>query len=251
MIFFVKILGDFGKPIFKRKPVVAVLIGTLISLSNFICAQYACSRLSQTPTPPSHAFNRGYKKLWAVYTLSKPKLQLLFLFLATAVNGICLILQGYFGVAGGIVPYPQNIALLAVSRVSFSSPCFDVYVCDVWMMVAGEQSVCDYFNLCPCHALWYLPESSCLRISHSFPRAGRPVHGVKLWVSGVLEAPAQLDAIFFSSHLAALFLASGLSFIQYFEINSPRNLVVLGVSIFFGFQTTDIVSNKMDELTSK
>ena len=116
---------------------------------------------------------------------------------------------------------------------------------------SGEQSVRDYFNLCPCHALWYLPESSCLRISHSFPRAGRPVHGVELWVSGVLEAPAQLDAIFFSSHLAALFLASGLSFIQYFEINSPRNLVVLGVSIFFGFQTTDIVSNKMDELTSK
>lgn len=124
--------GAYGRPVFIRSSMVYVLFGALISLSHLVTDQFACARLSQNPIPPKHALNRGWKISPGA---SFPKWECVVIFLlpisiycptrtscnivsATAVNGICLILQGFFGIGCGLVSYPQNIALLAVSRVN-------------------------------------------------------------------------------------------------------------------------------------
>ena len=50
------------------------------------------------------------------------------------------------------------------------------------------------------------------------------------------------DIYFNNISFSALFLSAGMSYIQFIDMNSTRNLTVLGISFFFGFSSREILT---------
>ncbi|KAG0415681.1 hypothetical protein HPB47_007139 [Ixodes persulcatus] len=76
--------------------VLGMLSAILSSVVESVGDYYACARLSQVPTPPTHAINRG---IW--------------------MEGIGCIAAGLWGGGCGLTSYSTNISIIAVTKVRF------------------------------------------------------------------------------------------------------------------------------------
>ncbi|KAK2880500.1 hypothetical protein Q8A73_023198 [Channa argus] len=86
--------GQWGHPTVSLSSVLGMMAGVLASTMESIGDYYACARLSGAPPPPTHAINRGI-----------------------AVEGIGCILAALWGTGNGTTSYSQNIAALGITKV--------------------------------------------------------------------------------------------------------------------------------------
>ncbi|KAH6948886.1 hypothetical protein HPB50_026694 [Hyalomma asiaticum] len=75
--------------------VLGMLSAILSSVVESVGDYYACARLSQVPTPPTHAINRG---IW--------------------MEGLGCIVAGIWGGGCGLTSYSTNISIIAVTKAS-------------------------------------------------------------------------------------------------------------------------------------
>ncbi|KAM7283351.1 solute carrier family 23 member 2-like [Ixodes scapularis] len=91
--------GQFGMPRVSISVVLGMLSAILSSVVESVGDYYACARLSQVPTPPTHAINRG---IW--------------------MEGIGCIAAGLWGGGCGLTSYSTNISIIAVTKDQSAPP---------------------------------------------------------------------------------------------------------------------------------
>ncbi|XP_077992050.1 solute carrier family 23 member 1-like isoform X2 [Glandiceps talaboti] len=86
--------GQWGTPTVSIAAVLGMVSGVLASMIESVGDYYACARMSEAPTPPIHAINRGI-----------------------GVEGICCILAGLWGSGNGTTSYSENIGAIGITKV--------------------------------------------------------------------------------------------------------------------------------------
>ncbi|XP_029771689.1 solute carrier family 23 member 2 isoform X3 [Suricata suricatta] len=209
---------QWGLPTVSAAGVIGMLSAVVASIIESIGDYYACARLSCAPPPPIHAINRGI-----------------------FVEGLSCVLDGIFGTGNGSTSSSPNIGVLGITKqklLVFPSPA-----------TQRDQVACPGP---PVGVEWgYRPGGGAENL-HSL--ASRPCHLSQVGSRRVIQYGAALmlalgmigkfSALFASLPdpvLGALFCtlfgmitAVGLSNLQFIDLNSSRNLFVLGFSIFFG-----------------
>lgn len=174
--------GQFGMPQVSIGVVLGMLSAILSSVVESVGDYYACARLSQVPTPPTHAINRG---IW--------------------MEGLGCVLAGMWGGGCGLTSYSTNISIIAVTKVACRSV---VQWAAVFMIGFGVVG----------------------KIGALFATIPDPIIG------GVF-------CIMF-----AMIAAVGLSSAQCVDLNSSRNLFVLGTSLFFGLMVSHWTSRNPEAI---
>ena len=178
--------------------VFGMLAGVLAGAIESIGDYYACARLAGAKPPPIHAINRGL-----------------------AIEGIGCILAGLWGTGNGTTSYSENIGAIGVTKV-------------------GSRRV---IQATGCMLLFFgvLSKFGALFITIPEPIIG----GIFCVMFGMIAATGQFISYFFNSsflfkfHIQlCLVVISGLSNLQFVDLNSSRNLLVLGFSIFFSLVRT-------------
>ncbi|KAK7804340.1 hypothetical protein U0070_015641 [Myodes glareolus] len=187
---------QWGIPTVTVAAVLGMFSATLAGIIESIGDYYACARLAGAPPPPVHAINRG------IFT-----------------EGICCIIAGLLGTGNGSTSSSPNIGVLGITKVPRHQP---EWHCPI---------VC-------CKALFCVP-------APGFPQVGsRRVVQYGACIMLVLGAIGKFTALFASlpdpilggmfCTLFGMITAVGLSNLQFVDMNSSRNLFVLGFSMFFG-----------------
>lgn len=174
--------GQFGMPRVSIGVVLGMLSAILSSVVESVGDYYACARLSQVPTPPTHAINRG---IW--------------------MEGLGCIVAGIWGGGCGLTSYSTNISIIAVTKVACRSV---VQWAAVFMIGFGVVG----------------------KIGALFATIPDPIIGGVFCV------------------MFAMIAAVGLSSAQCVDLNSSRNLFVLGSSLFFGLMVSHWTSRNPDAI---
>ncbi|CAN8001266.1 unnamed protein product [Ixodes pacificus] len=174
--------GQFGMPRVSISVVLGMLSAILSSVVESVGDYYACARLSQVPTPPTHAINRG---IW--------------------MEGIGCIAAGLWGGGCGLTSYSTNISIIAVTKVACRSV---VQWAAMFMIAFGVVG----------------------KMGALFATIPDPIIG------GVF-------CVMFS-----MISAVGLSSAQTVDLNSSRNLFVLGSSLFFGLMVSHWTSRNAEAI---
>lgn len=174
--------GQFGLPQVSVGVVLGMLSAILSSVVESVGDYYACARLSQVPTPPTHAINRG---IW--------------------MEGLGCIVAGIWGGGCGLTSYSTNISIIAVTKVACRSV---VQWAAVFMIGFGVVG----------------------KVGALFATIPDPIIGGVFCV------------------MFAMIAAVGLSSAQGVDLNSSRNLFVLGSSLFFGLMVSHWTSRNPDAI---
>ncbi|XP_052266034.1 solute carrier family 23 member 1-like [Dreissena polymorpha] len=87
--------GQFGSPLFSLSAVVGFTIATVTSILDSIGDYYATAAICRVPPPPAPAVNRGI-----------------------AVEGLCSLISGTFGVGHATTTFGGNIGAIGMTRVA-------------------------------------------------------------------------------------------------------------------------------------
>ncbi|EHB04320.1 Solute carrier family 23 member 2 [Heterocephalus glaber] len=196
---------QWGLPTVSAAGVIGMLSAVVASIIESIGDYYACARLSCAPPPPIHAINRGI-----------------------FVEGLSCVLDGIFGTGNGSTSSSPNIGVLGITKDTMHE---EKVVPETWgggvylmgrggggreggdeadVLLVGSRRVIQY------GAALMLGLGMIGKFSALFASLPDPV----------------LGALFCT--LFGMITAVGLSNLQFIDLNSSRNLFVLGFSIFFG-----------------
>lgn len=159
---------QWGWPTFSASAVLGMTAGVVASALESVGDYYACARLCETASPPTHAVNRGI-----------------------LMEGLGCVLSGIMGSGGGLTSYSENVGAIGITRV------------------ASRRVV-------QSAAVMMIMLSVFVKISALFATIPIPIIG------GVLMT------------MFGLCSAVGLSNLQFVDLNSPRNIFILGSSLFLG-----------------
>ncbi|KAJ8777318.1 hypothetical protein J1605_014701 [Eschrichtius robustus] len=206
---------QWGLPTVTAAAVLGMFSATLAGIIESIGDYYACARLAGAPPPPVHAINRG------IFT-----------------EGICCIIAGLLGTGNGSTSSSPNIGVLGITKVG--SRRVVQYGAGI-MLVLGTIGkftalfaslpdpilggmFCTLFGEC-CACFWGV---------------------VTVWWS----PPSLRRASSGSLVLSGMITAVGLSNLQFVDMNSSRNLFVLGFSMFFGLTLPNYLDSNPDAINT-
>ncbi|NXJ15875.1 S23A1 protein, partial [Odontophorus gujanensis] len=185
---------QWGMPTVTSAAVLGMFSATLAGIIESIGDYYSCARLSGAPAPPVHAINRG------IFT-----------------EGISCIIAGLMGTGNGSTSSSPNIGVLGITKVPPGPH------------APRLRGVTAASTHCPCA-----------------PRqvGSRRVIQYGAGIMLILGTIGKFTALFASlpdpilggmfCTLFGMITAVGLSNLQFVDMNSSRNLFVLGFSMFFG-----------------
>lgn len=214
---------QWGMPTVKVAGVFGMFAGVLASAIESVGDYYACARLSGAPPPPTHAVNRGI-----------------------GTEGLGCIIAGMFGSGNGTTSYSENIGAIGITKVHSIHIIMNASLSD-WNGNSaksdepvpekeGIQYDRDRMYL-------YLMHMYILLNPNFFQVGSRRVvqcAGFIMLLFGVLNKVGALFLTIPSPIIGGLFCvmfgiiaAVGLSNLQFVDLNSSRNLFVIGFTIFF------------------
>ncbi|XP_032192449.1 solute carrier family 23 member 1 isoform X2 [Mustela erminea] len=227
---------QWGLPTVTAAAVLGMFSATLAGIIESIGDYYACARLAGAPPPPVHAINRG------IFT-----------------EGICCIIAGLLGTGNGSTSSSPNIGVLGITKVpqarATQSAPLPFLVLQPHLTYEPSNPT---MSLGPFRARFC--DRSCLpslrKLSHPGPFQGLTLPPAPMQVGSrrvvqygagimlVLGTVGKFTALFASlpdpilggmfCTLFGMITAVGLSNLQFVDMNSSRNLFVLGFSMFFG-----------------
>ncbi|XP_029797038.1 solute carrier family 23 member 1 [Suricata suricatta] len=192
---------QWGLPTVTAAAVLGMFSATLAGIIESIGDYYACARLAGAPPPPVHAINRG------IFT-----------------EGICCIIAGLLGTGNGSTSSSPNIGVLGITKVG--SRRVVQYGAGIMLVLGTVGKFTALFASLPDPILGGM-----------FCTLFGECHLCAMGLCVVAErwSPSGLRGASSSSPApSGMITAVGLSNLQFVDMNSSRNLFVLGFSMFFG-----------------
>ncbi|AQL00307.1 Solute carrier family 23 member 2 [Zea mays] len=191
---------QWGAPTFNAGQSFGIVSAVLVSLVESTASYKAAARLASATPPPAHILSRGIG--W---------------------QGIGILLDGLFGTGTGSTVSVENVGLLGSTRIGSRRVIQISAGFMIFFSMLGEQNM------------------SLLRAKGG-GRLLTPLHFI-LSVAGKFGALfASIPFTIFAAVYCVLFglvAAVGLSFLQFTNMNSMRNLFIVGVSIFLGLSVPE------------
>ena len=162
---------------------------------------YACAKLAGGPTPPSHAINRGI-----------------------GMEGVACFLAGAIGTGNATTSFSQNVAAIGITKVKWS----------FWLGNIKKFNNCDNLQLSDFHLL----QMGSRRVVQygGFLMIAFAVIGKFGAIFATIPDPV-IGGVFCC--VFGLITAVGISNLQYVDLNSVRNLFIVGFSIVMGMVIPD------------
>ncbi|XP_024896457.1 solute carrier family 23 member 1 isoform X2 [Pteropus alecto] len=192
---------QWGLPTVTAAAVLGMFSATLAGIIESIGDYYACARLAGAPPPPVHAINRGI-----------------------FIEGICCIIAGLLGTGNGSTSSSPNIGVLGITKVG--SRRVVQYGACIMLVLGTIGKFTALFASLPDPILGGM---FCTLFGECRARAPGPIT-VAEW--GSPAGPRGFSSG--SPAPSGMITAVGLSNLQFVDMNSSRNLFVLGFSMFFG-----------------
>ncbi|GAB6023966.1 hypothetical protein CHUAL_008695 [Chamberlinius hualienensis] len=172
--------GQWGAPTTSAPAAIGMLTAGFTVIIESIGDYFACARLTNVPSPPPHAINRGI-----------------------LVEGFGCLIAGLFGSGSGTTTYAESIGAISITKVGCRRI---ILVAAGYMLIFGMMT-------------------KFTAVVASIPR---PIMGGLMTVS------------------FSLITGIGLSTAQYINLNSSRNIFILGFSIWFGIYLPGWVATHKD-----
>ena len=195
-----------------------MLTGLLASLIESVGDYHACARLSGAPPPPKHAMNRGI-----------------------AAEGIGVFVAGAFGCGIDTTAYGENIGAIGITKVK-SGPL------SVWKLLSYcTLKLISTVSLLASNLIFTSIQVGSLRVIQ--------VGGFLFMIFGMLGKFGALFVTIPDPIIGGVFMvmfgmitAVGISNLQYADMNSSRNLFIVGFSLVFGLAVPYYMEDHMDAI---
>ncbi|KAL9255284.1 Nucleobase-ascorbate transporter 1-like protein, partial [Drosera capensis] len=191
---------QWGPPTFAAGPCFAMMAAVLVSMVESTAAYKAASRLAIATPPPAYVLSRGIG--W---------------------QGIGVLLDGLFGTGTGSTVSVENVGLLGLTRVGSRRVVQISAGFMIFFSILGKFGAVFASIPFPIFAALY-----CLLFGIVGMLQFSPV------VHRAFDVPPFLEPTHIDAYACSVAASVGLSFLQFTNMNSMRNLVITGLSLFLG-----------------
>ncbi|KAJ9531472.1 hypothetical protein QJQ45_015063 [Haematococcus lacustris] len=208
--------GQWGRPTFSAASVITMAAGALAAMIESVGDYYACARMAGAPVPPGYVIGRG-----------------------VGAEGLGCLMAGLWGTGNGTTSYAENICLAKCVCSSIIAPLFDGQ-----LLVLAPPASLPALLLCCLHGDMVTRPWSCsgaIGLTGVGSRRVVQTGACIMIMLAVIGKTGGLFAFVPAAILSGLFccmfgliVGVGVSNLQFTNQNSPRNLFILGFSVYMG-----------------
>ena len=115
---------QWGFPQISSQIILGIVSAMIVCVTETIGNYFACAQLSEAPSPPKHAINRG-----------------------VAIEGLATCFAGIFGTGGGVTSYSENISCIAMTKVASRQVVLNSAM--IMICVSIFAKACGFFSTMP------------------------------------------------------------------------------------------------------
>ncbi|KAJ8436664.1 hypothetical protein Cgig2_006374 [Carnegiea gigantea] len=200
---------QWGMPVFSWKMALVMCFVSIIACVDSVGSYHASSLLVASRPPTPGVLSRGI-----------------------GMEGLCSILAGLWGTGTGSSTLTENVHTIAVTKMG-SRRAVELGACFLIILsLIGERAVAKIAYLrAPCHAEMLTVED--MGGKRGVPAKNLPQLKVRGKVGGFIASIPHVMVAALLCFMWGMLTALGLSNLRYSEAGSSRNIVIVGLSLFF------------------